>query len=136
MYSKLDFMKVIAFFILLLTSCLHVAYSQSQELDMTIYEFTDNSPEFPVGAVELRNWIAKTFEVPSDLDDAEQGKIFVSFVVEKDGSVSNIRIIKGLTDRLNVAAMKVVEKMPKWKPALNNGKLVRSKFTLPISIAL
>jgi TonB family protein len=129
-------MKVIAFFILLLTSCLHVAYSQSLESDLTIYEFTDQSAEFPGGAVGLSNWIAQSFQLPSDILSSEQGKIFISFVVEKDGSVSNIRIIKGLTERLNVAAMKVVEKMPKWKPALNNGKVVRSKFTLPISIAL
>lgn len=62
----------------------------------------------------------------------EIGKVFVSFVVEKDGSIQDVKIEKGVTPALNEEALRVVRSMPKWTPALKDGKEVRTVLTLPI----
>jgi protein TonB len=129
-------MKVLGLLILMFLGFNNVGFTQNQETDLMIYDFTEEDAQFPGGNDILQKWIATNFELPSDLTKSEQGKIYLSFVIEKDGSVSNIRIVKGLSDKLNEVAIKVVEKMPKWKPAINNGKPVRSRYTLPISVVL
>ncbi len=129
-------MKVLGILILMFLGYNNVGFTQNQETDLMIYDVTEEAAHFPEGNDFLQKWIAKNFELPSDLTKSEQGKIYLSFVVEKDGSLSNIRIIRGLSEKINNAAIEVVQKMPKWKPAINNGKPVRSRFTLPISVVL
>ncbi len=62
----------------------------------------------------------------------EIGKVFVSFVVEKDGSIQNVKVEKGVSSILDEEAMRVVRNMPKWTPAMKDGKEVRTSLTLPI----
>jgi protein TonB len=129
-------MKGLGLFILMFLGFNMVGFAQNQETDLMIYEVTEEDAQFPGGVDFIQKWIVANFELPSDLTKSEQGKIYLSFVIEKDGSVSNVRIVKGLSEKLNMVAIKVVEKMPKWKPAINNGKPVRSRFMLPISVVL
>ncbi len=129
-------MKVLGILILMFLGFNNVGFTQNQDADLMIYDVTEEDAHFPGGNDFLQKWIAANFELPSDLTKSEQGKIYLSFVIEKDGSVSNVRIVKGLSEKLNEVAIKVVEKMPKWKPAINNGKPVRSRFMLPISVVL
>jgi protein TonB len=129
-------MKVLGLLILMFLGFNNVSFTQNQETDLMIYDFTEEDAQFLGGNDFLQKWIATNFELPSDLIKSEQGKIYLSFVIEKDGSVSNVRIVKGLSEKLNEIAIKVVEKMPKWKPAINNGKPVRSRYMLPISVVL
>lgn len=129
-------MKVLGILILMFLGFNIVGFTQNQDADLMIYDVTEEDAHFPGGNDFLQKWIAANFELPSDLTKSEQGKIYLSFVIEKDGSVSNVRIVKGLSEKLNEVAIKVVEKMPKWKPAINNGKPVRSRFMLPISVVL
>ena len=63
-----------------------------------------------------------------------EGKIIVRFVVELDGSISNVEVARGLSPEANREAIRVVRSMPRWKPGKNNGKAVRSRFSLPILI--
>ena len=129
-------MKVLGLLILMFLGFNNVSFTQNQETDLMIYDFTEEDAQFPGGNDFLQKWIATNFELPSDLTKSEQGKIYLSFVIEKDGSVSNIRITRGLSEKLNNAAIKLVQKMPSWKPAINNGKPVRSRLMLPISVVL
>ena len=129
-------MKVLGLLILMFLGFNNVSFTQNQETDLMIYDFTEEDAQFPGGNDFLQKWIATNFELPSDLTKSEQGKIYLSFVIEKDGSVSNIRITRGLSEKLNNAAIKLVQKMPNWKPAINNRKPVRSRFMLPISVVL
>lgn len=128
-------MKVFVIVLFWIVGTSQVVFSQDQVTDSVIYDIVEEYAEFPGGGDFLK-WIAKNFELPSDLTKSEQGKIYLSFVIEKDGSLSNIRIIRGLSEKINNAAIEVVQKMPKWKPAINNGKPVRSRFMLPISVVL
>jgi protein TonB len=129
-------MKVLVILILMFLGFNNVGFTQNQDADLMIYDVTEEDAHFPGGNDFLQKWIATNFEVPSDLTKSEQGKIYLSFVIEKDGSVSNIRITRGLSEKLNNEAIKLVQKMPSWKPAINNGKPVRSRFMLPISVVL
>lgn len=68
----------------------------------------------------------------SAMKNNEIGKVFVSFVVEKDGSIQNVKVEKGVSSILDAEAMRVVRNMPKWIPAMKDGKEVRTALTLPI----
>lgn len=71
-----------------------------------------------------------------NVDGDVQGTVIVEFTVEKDGSISNPTIIRSVHELFDAEALRVVSKMPKWIPASHNGKVVRSKFRLPISFKL
>jgi protein TonB len=129
-------MKVFVIVLFWIVGTIQVVFSQGQVTDSVVYDFVEEYAEFPGGADFLHKWIAKNFELPQEVNKSEQGKIYLSFVIEKDGSVSNIRITRGLSEKLNNEAIKLVQKMPSWKPAINNGKPVRSRFMLPISVVL
>ena len=70
------------------------------------------------------------------LENGVQGKVFVQFVVEKDGSVSNIKVVRGVDASLDKEAVRVVSVMPKWKPGKQRGKAVRVAYTLPIAFQI
>ncbi|MBR3520437.1 MAG: energy transducer TonB [Paludibacteraceae bacterium] len=88
---------------------------------------------FPGGNEGLSNYLRTNVTYPeSALKNNETGKVFVSFVVEKDGSIGDVKVEKGVSADLDNVAMKVVREMPKWTPAMKDGKEVRTSLTLPI----
>lgn len=90
--------------------------------------------EFPGGINAARNFIAQNVIFPDEaLENDVQGSVYVSFVIEKDGSVSNIQIEKGLGYGCDEEVIRVLKKLPKWKPAELRGEKVRSKMRMPIS---
>ncbi|NCA22836.1 MAG: TonB family protein, partial [Crocinitomicaceae bacterium] len=97
--------------------------------------FVEEEAEFPGGYASMMRFIQENFVVPStDLEIGIQGRITVRFVVEKDGQVSNVSIERGLSADSNKEAIKVVSKMPNWKPGKNGGRAVRQWCTLPINV--
>ena len=98
--------------------------------DNQIYSATEQDAEFPGG--NPSQFVASRFNPEAAYDI--QGKIIVRFVVEKDGSISNIVIVRGLSQESSIEVTRVLQSMPKWKPGKNNGKVVRSQFNLPIVI--
>ncbi len=102
-----------------------------------IIDFPDVEAEFPGGAAELQRWIASNVEYPeTSIDMEEQGKVYLSFVVETDGSISGIKVEKGVSTDLDREAKRVVRNMPKWKPGEAGGKKVRTRCRLPIVFTL
>ena len=101
-----------------------------------IIEFPDKEPVFPGGAAAMGSFINKSIELPNYIPDYDQGTVYVSFVVNKDGSIQDVKILRGLSNELNKAAIAVVKSMPNWTPGESNGKPVRVRFTLPIAIKL
>ena len=95
-----------------------------------IYEAVEEDAEFPGG--KPSDFVSSHFN-PDAAADVE-GKIIVRFVVELDGSISNVDVARGLSPEANREAIRVVRSMPRWKPGKNNGKAVRSRFSLPILI--
>lgn len=92
----------------------------------------DIKPEFPGGYEKFYKYIGSTFKAPNV--PGLSGKILVSFVIEKDGSVTDIRVLRDIGYGTNEEAIRVLKNSPKWIPAEQNGKKVRCSFMLPINI--
>lgn len=85
----------------------------------------------------LKQWLGKNLNYPSIAAEmGVQGKVFVQFVVEKDGSISNIKILRGVDESLNQEAIRVIQSMPKWIPGKQRGKPVRVAYNMPIAFEL
>jgi protein TonB len=112
------------------------------DIDLTIIpendivEFPDVEAAFYGGQVEMAKFINKNIKMPTDLDIMDQGIIYISFVVNLDGSIEFVKILRGISPELDQAAIKVVKSMPKWKPGESGGYPVRSRLTLPIAIRI
>lgn len=99
--------------------------------------FVDSEAEFPGGESELNKFIASKIIYPEDERTIGlEGTLFVSFVVEKNGLVSNVKIERSLNVNFDQEAIRVISQLPKWKPASDHGKLARQKFTIPIQFKL
>lgn len=105
--------------------------------DTTIYNAVDIGAEFPGGTREFMNHLIKTIRYPADARRQHiQGKVFLQFVVEKDGVLSNIKVVRGVSPDLDAEAIRVIKSSPKWHPGLLKGVNIRQRYTLPISFAL
>jgi TonB family protein len=109
-----------------------------QKNDETIYTFVEKAASFgrKKDFKELYQFFAKTIKYPEEAKSKRiEGKVFVKFVIEKDGSVTNCEIVKGINE-LNEEALRAARAMPKWRPGRQGGKPVRMYFTLPINFDL
>ena len=103
----------------------------------TIFTVVEDEPEFPGGQKALMEYIAKNLRYPAfAAENGIQGRVTLSFVVEKDGSVTDIQEMRSPSEDLTKEAIRVVKSMPKWKPGKQRGKPVRVKFMLPVTFRL
>ena len=94
-------------------------------------------PSFRGGQQKLMQFISDNLRWPEGCDDScIQGRVVISFMIEKDGSITEPKVVKSLDPAFDKEALRVVEMMPKWNPAKVNGKVVRSSFRLPINFRL
>ena len=102
--------------------------------DNTIYNTAgiEVKPDFPGGMDKFYKFVGKNFQVPEE--DGLKGKVFVTFVVEKDGSLTDIKVIRDIGYGTGKEAVRVLRSCPKWNPGEQNGKKVRVLYSLPISI--
>jgi len=101
------------------------------------YDVVDEMPQFPGGPYALFEFISKNIQYPKEAEDANlQGRVIVSFVVEKDGSVSNAKVVRPIDPLLDAEALRVVNSMPKWIPGKQNGEAIRIKYTVPVTFRL
>ncbi len=111
--------------------------SREEVADDHIFEYLEEMPEFPGGQAALMKWLSKNIEYPPiAAENGIKGRVTVSFVVEPDGSVSNVTVVRGVDPHLDKEALRVVSKMPKWKPGMQTGKPVRARYQLPIQFRL
>ncbi len=102
-----------------------------------VFVVVEEMPEFPGGEDALRTFIGKAIVYPKGaLEKGIQGKVFVTFVVNKDGSVSKAKIARGVDPSLDKEALRVVSSLPEWKPGKQRGENVAVEYTVPISFAL
>jgi protein TonB len=105
--------------------------------EQQVFVVVEEMPEFPGGELALRTFIGKAIVYPTVAqENGIQGKVFVTFVVNKDGSVSNAKIARGVDPSLDAEALRVVSTLPKWKPGKQRGVPVRVSYTVPISFKL
>jgi bla regulator protein blaR1 len=102
-----------------------------------VFVVVEDMPEFPGGTKELINYLSNNIKYPEEAKKNQvQGKVFVSFVVEKNGEVNNVSVLRGIGSGCDKEAVRVVEMMPKWEPGTQNDKPVRVKYNLPINFKL
>lgn len=100
-----------------------------------IFEVVEVQPEFTGG--DLNKWLTKNLQYPEiAAENGIQGRVIVQFVVERDGSASQIKVVRGVDPSLDKEAMRIVSIMPKWKPGMQQGKPVRYRYTLPVVFRL
>ena len=108
---------------------------QQEEEQNKIFEVVEQQPSFPGGSVN--GWLAEHIKYPVvAAENGIQGRVVVQFVVEKDGSVSQVRVVRGVDPSLDKEAQRVISSMPKWIPGKQNGVSVRSRFTVPVTFKL
>lgn len=133
-------MKKIFFLAVILLSSVCVCVAQNEQLqseDTTINTFVEVAPEYPGGQTALFSFLARTIEYPEEARvQGITGAVLVKFVIEKDGSVSNVEVVVPLHPALDEAAVRGVQKMPKWKPGTIDGKPVRTFFKIPINFSM
>ena len=97
----------------------------------------EQKPTFPGGYASLYKWLNTQINYPTDASEAGiQGKVIVSFVIEKDGSITNVQVVRKKHPALDAEALRVIKKMPRWKPGYVCGKPVRVLYPLPITFKL
>lgn len=113
--------------------------AQIQQADTAVYQLrtVEQLPLFPGGWAALMTWLTHNLHYPAIARDQKiQGKVVVSFIINKDGTVSNIKVEQSVDVSLDREALRVVKLMPKWKPAILHGKPCRSMFVIPIVFSL
>lgn len=94
-------------------------------------------PEFPGGMVELMKWITKTLRYPYAAQQQKiEGRVLVTFIINRDGSIANIKVMKSVHPLLDNEARRIVKLMPHWKPGIEDGKPCRTMFAIPIEFKL
>lgn len=102
-----------------------------------VFDIVEEMPSFPDGESELLEYIAKNIKYPQMARESGiQGRVFVNFIVEPDGSVSNVKIIRGIGSGCDEEALRVVKSLPKFNPGKQRGKAVRVSYTIPINFKL
>lgn len=102
-----------------------------------IFTAVENSAEFPGGIEGFYRYLAANIRYPEEARQHNvQGKVFATFIVEKDGSITSIKILRGLGSGIDGEAVRVLSNMPKWNPGVQNGYAIRQQYTVPISFSI
>jgi protein TonB len=121
-----------------ITAVMQVTEEKEEEKEDTpVFFIVEEMPDFPGGQLALRKFIAQAIKYPVIAqENGIQGKVFVNFVVAKDGTVTGAKIARGVDPSLDKEALRVVNSLPKWKPGKQGGKPVRVSYTVPINFQL
>lgn len=107
------------------------------EVATKVFDVVEEMPSFPGGQGALMSYLASTIKYPVVAqENGVQGRVIVSFVVERDGSISDVRVARSVDPSLDREAQRVVKSMPRWKPGKQNGSAVRVKYTVPVVFRL
>ena len=115
-----------------------VAVEEEEPEEQTIFEVVEQMPEFPNGGMAgLMQYLSKNIKYPIIAqENGTQGRVTVQFVVNRDGSIVDAKVLRGVDPYLDKEAIRVIMGMPKWKPGMQRGKPVRVKYTVPVMFRL
>lgn len=103
----------------------------------TVVEYPDIEPDFPGGYDNWINWLSDNFVYPElDLEIGNQGIVYLQFIIEKDGTITDIEIIKGVSSGIDKEAKRLLKKSPKWIPGKVSGLEVRTRLRIPINFVI
>ena len=104
---------------------------------LPVFDVVEEMPQFPGGASALLEFLSKNIRYPKEAFDANKGgRVIASFVIETDGSISEVKVVKSVEPSLDEEAIRVINAMPNWTPGKQSGKAVRVKYTVPINFRL
>ena len=110
---------------------------EEEIVEAEIFKVVEEMPEFPGGAAKMMEYIQKNIKYPMMARESDiQGRVFVNFVVEPDGRITNCSVMRGIGGGCDEEALRVVQSMPNWKPGKQRGSAVRCSFTVPIIFKL
>ena len=110
---------------------------ESRAAEGEVFQVVEEMPEFPGGMAECMKWLGQNIKYPAEAKEkGVQGRVIVQMVVEKDGTITNAKVVRGVDPLLDAEALRVVNQSPKWKPGMQKGEAVRVKYTLPIMFRL
>ena len=108
-----------------------------KEEETKVFDVVEQMPSFPGGPSALFEYLSKNIKYPVVAEEnGIQGRVIVSFVVERDGSITDVRVVKSVDPSLDKEAQRVVKSMPRWIPGKQNGSAVRVKYTVPVTFRL
>lgn len=112
-------------------------YLAEQKDTVNVYDVVEQMPQFPGGFQKMHEFIKENMQYPKELEETcVQGRVIVAFVVERNGKLSNIKVVKSLEPALDKEALRIVKLMPRWIPGRQNGITVRVKYIIPITFRL
>lgn len=110
---------------------------EEEIVEAEVFLVVEEMPEFPGGPAKMMEYIQKNLKYPMMARESDiQGRVFIDFVVEPDGSISNVKVLRGIGGGCDEEAVRVVTSMPKWKPGKQRGSAVRVSFRVPIVFKL
>jgi protein TonB len=105
--------------------------------DNKVYETVEQMPEYPGGVVEMMKFLQRNIQYPANAAKNEvEGRVILQFVVEKDGQIGDVKVVRSVDPELDAEAMRVVKSMPNFIPGRQDGKPVAVLYTIPISFKL
>lgn len=111
--------------------------TDEEQEEAPVFFIVEDMPEFPGGDAALHRYLATSVDYPVIAqENGIQGRVYVKFVINTDGSVTDVQIARGVDPSLDKEAIRVVKSMPKWKPGKQRGKSVRVSYTVPINFVL
>lgn len=125
--------KIVQLFVMLMLTTI-VAYGQNSITTNKKAYITERDPFYPGGQHAMRAFIKENLKYPrSAKKNKTTGRVFVNFIINKDGDVINAKVMRGIGDGCDEEALRVVNSMPQWEPAFQNGKPINVSITVPIS---
>ncbi|QKJ29050.1 energy transducer TonB [Mucilaginibacter mali] len=114
-----------------------IAMAQTKPDSTTVFDKVDVSAEFPGGVNALGMFLGRNVRYPSDSYEKNiQGKVLVSFIIERDGNLSDIKITKHVSKDIDAEAIRIIKSSPKWIPGKQGDIVVRQRYTVPINFTL
>ena len=112
-------------------------YLQTEYSENKVFDVVEEMPSFPGGQKKLMEYLSQNTHYPKDYQKAcVQGRVIVTFIIEKDGSISGVKVVKSLEPPLDAEAVRVISAMPKWNPGNQNGVPVRVRYILPVTFRI
>ena len=129
-------MKKLILLLLMAGCCLMTANAQKtvvSQTDQKVFDTVEQMPEYPGGMQAMIEFLQTNMKYPEDAEKQKvEGRVMVQFVVETDGSISDVHVAKQVFPSLDAEAIRVVKAMPNWTPGKEKGRVVRVKYLLPI----
>lgn len=132
--KKLIIMALMALFGLTTVSAQKTVVAKKNQ---QVFDVVEKMPEYPGGQAALFEYLSKNVKYPADAEKKKiEGRVLVTFVVNTDGSITDIEVVRKTFPSLDAEAVRVISGMPKWKPGEQKGKKVRVKYSVPLSFRL